>query len=246
MKKTARTFTTATLRKMIALIKAKIAMYETGEKAGTAVAKIVESGNHKTGVNIPVFNLPPVISCGGNCKHCIWKCYALKDYQGLRAATVSASHARNLVALQEDPEKALADLDKQLTKLSKKGVKFVRVHASGDFGITIDGDKLRYGRIWEELAKRHPEIVFLAFTKCYDVAREIEFDKLPNFELVLSEWTDVLQAPADLKKRYRTSRAVNEISDARDNEMICPGNCDTCGMCWNLSKTGHDVAFEIH
>lgn len=244
MKKTARTFSTEMLRKVIALTKAKAAIYETGEKI--AAAKFVENGNHKTGASIPVFNLPPVVTCGGNCRHCIHKCYAIKDYQGLRANTVSMSHARNMVALQQDPDKALQDMDKQLTKFEKKGIKFVRVHASGDFGLKIDGDNLKYGRIWEELAKRHPDICFLAFTKCYDVAREIHFDDLENFELVLSEWTDVLQAPEDLKKRYRTSRAVNEITDAHDSEMICPGNCDTCGMCWNLSKTGHDIAFEIH
>lgn len=244
MKKTARTFTNAALRKMISIIKAKIAIYESGEKA--AVAKFIDKGNHKTGVNIPVFNIPPVLTCGGNCKYCIRKCYALKDYQTNRVGTVSASHARNMVALQQDPEKALADLDKQLAKFEKRGVRFVRVHASGDFGLIINGDKYLYGRIWEELAKRHPSICFLAFTKCYDIAREIHFDDLPNFELVLSEWTDVLQAPEDLKKRYRTSRAVNELSDARNSELICPGNCDTCGMCWNLSKAGHDVAFEIH
>ena len=244
MKKTVRTFNNATLKKVIALIKAKIAIYESGEKV--ASAKFIEKGNHKTGNMIPVFNIPPIMTCGGNCKACIRHCYAVKDYTNNRAGTVSTSHARNMVALQQDPEKALADLDKQLAKFEKKGVKFVRVHATGDMGLIINGDKLAYGRIWEELAKRHPAICFLAFTKCYDVAREIHFDDLPNFELVLSEWTDELQAPEDLKKRYRTSRAVNELSDARDSEMICPGDCDSCGMCWNLSKTGHDVAFEIH
>lgn len=243
MKNTTRTFDPSTLKNVSDTIDARLAEVR-GD--GSAAIKIVGTGNHKTGAARPVFNLPPVRSCGGNCAACVGHCYAIKDYVNYRVAAVSTNHCRNMAALQDDPEQALADLDQQLTKLAAKGVRFFRIHASGDFGIKIDGDPLRYGRIWEELAKRHPEINFLAFTKCYDVARAIEFDKLPNFELVLSEWTDVLEAPADLKKRYRTSRAVNEISDARDSEMICPGNCDTCGMCWNLSKTGHDVAFEIH
>ena len=100
--------------------------------------------------------------------------------------------------------------------------------------------------MWFELAAKHPETHFLAFTKAYHIARVVPFDSLDNFELVLSEWTDELTAPEDLKERYHTSRAVNEITDARADEMICPGSCEECGMCWQLSRTGKNVAFEIH
>ena len=240
MKNTVRTFTPEDIKKVVGIINEKATAWK---EDGTAYAKIISKGNHKTGNNIPVFNLPPVVTCGGNCKACAKHCYAIKDYKSIKVGTVSKSHSRNMVALQENSEKAFADIEKQIVK---SGCKFFRVHASGDFALTINGDKFAYARAWFELAERHPEVNFLAFTKVYEVAREIPFDSLPNFELVLSEWTDELVAPEDLKKRYRTSRAVNELSDARESEMICPGNCDTCGMCWNLSKAQHDVAFEIH
>ena len=240
MKNTARVFDNSTINKVVDIICDR---RDEIKEDGTARVKVIDKGNHKTGVNIPVFNLPPIVTCGGNCKACKSRCYAIKDYVNYRVKAVSTNHVRNMVALQTDFEKAFADLDKWLTRHKPA---FFRIHASGDYGLIINGDKFKYGRMWEELAKRHPETCFLSFTKCYDVAREIKFDELPNFEMVLSEWTDELVAPEDLKKRYRTSRAVNELSDARDNEMICPGNCETCGMCWNLSKTGHDVAFEIH
>lgn len=240
MKNTARTFTMEDITKVTRIIGDRHVEIVAD---GSAKVKVIDKGNHKTGVNIPVFNLPPIVTCGGNCGACMHRCYAVKDYMNYRVKTVSTNHVRNMVALQTDFEKAFADLDKWLTKHKPA---FFRIHASGDFGLILNGDKFAYGRMWHELAKRHPETCFLAFTKCYDVARQVPFDELPNFELVLSEWTDELVAPADLKKRYRTSRAVNELEDARDNEMICPGNCDTCGMCWNLSKTNHDVAFEIH
>lgn len=241
MKNTAREFTPDTIKGVIATILRRTDEIRGDDK--TPRVKIIDKGNHKTGVNIPVFNLPPVVTCGGNCYACMHRCYAIKDYTNYRVKAVSTNHCRNMVALQDNYSRAFSDLDKWLTKHKPS---FFRIHASGDFCVEIDGDIFKYGRMWYELAKRHPETCFLAFTKCYDIAREIKFDELPNFEMVLSEWTDELVAPADLKERYRTSRAVNEISDARDNEMICPGNCDTCGMCWNLSKTGHDVAFEIH
>lgn len=247
MKNTVKTFTGAALKVAVGSINNKAEQLRKGEKE--AVVKVAE-GNHKTGT-IPTFNLPPIVTCGGNCAVCSRHCYALKDYLSgkdenlsFKFNTVAGSHCRNMVALQDNPEKAKADLMAYFDKLTAP--RFFRVHASGDFALTINGDPLAYARMWYEIAEKHPGTCFLAFTKCYDIAREIPFDTLPNFELVLSEWTDELEAPADLKERYRTSRAVNELADARANEMICPGNCDTCGACWNLSKVGHDVAFEIH
>ena len=247
MKKTAKTFSADAIQTAVKAINNKAAEIRTGEKI--AVVKIAD-GNHKTG-QIPVFNVPPVVTCGHNCSACVHNCYALKDYLSgkdnnlsFKFNTVAGSHCRNMVALQDNPEKAADDLNKYFDKMTAP--RFFRIHSSGDFALVIDGDPLKYARMWYDIAKNHPGTRFLAFTKCWDVAREIPFDTLPNFELVLSEWTDVLTAPADLKKRYKTSRAVNEIDDARDDEMICPGNCDTCGMCWNLSKAGHGVAFEIH
>lgn len=100
--------------------------------------------------------------------------------------------------------------------------------------------------MWYRVAKRCPKTRFLAFTKCFDIVRKVPFYELDNFSLVLSEWTDVLKAPEDLKEIYHTSRAVEELADARPDEMVCPGNCETCGACWALKDLGKNVAFEIH
>ena len=239
MKKTARTFTAEMLKKAIDIIENRLAEIRNNEECPRV--KIV-GGNHKIG-SIPAFNLPPIVTCGGNCAACMHSCYALKDYLNYRVGAVSTNHCRNMAAIQADPFQAMMDID---TWLTKHRPAFFRIHSSGDFNLNIDGDMLAYARMWYGIARNHPETCFLAFTKCYDVAEAVPFDELPNFELVLSEWTDALEAPAELKKRYKTSRAVNELSDARDDEMICPGSCESCGMCWNLSKTGHNVAFEIH
>ena len=238
MKKTTRTFTAEMLREVIEYIRARIT--EITETEDVPRVKIV-GGNTKLGT-IPAFNLPPLVTCR-NCAACSKHCYAVKDYLNYRVKAVSTNHARNYAALQNNIMLAQRDIERYLDRHQPP---FFRIHSSGDFDVTIDGNPYAYALMWYGIAKRHPETRFLAFTKHYDVAREINFDRLANFSLVLSEWTDVLTAPADLKDRYHTSRALVNLSDARPDEIICPGNCTTCGACWALDEIGKNVAFEIH
>lgn len=235
MKKSARYFTKDDIKRFLEIIRDRIA-------TEPALAKIAEASQHKTG-DIPRWNLPPLWTCGGNCRFCKDRCYALKDYDNFRVKAVSKSHARNYNAVVQDIAKVEAYLIKRITKTAPA---FFRIHASGDFAVPGLKDPQAYAWMWYRVAKACPGTRFLAFTKTWDEVRGVPFYDLPNFSLVLSEWTDVLEAPADLKEHYRTSRAVEALSDARPNEVICPGNCETCGMCWALSKLGHDVAFEIH
>ena len=30
------------------------------------------------------------------------------------------------------------------------------------------------------------------------------------------------------------------------NALECPGNCETCGMCWNLKSLNKNVVFKKH
>lgn len=241
MKKTVRTFSKDQIAATIAGIVAEIAR----QNESPIDKPITPRGNHKTG-EIPAFNIPPVYTCGGHCRECAKHCYALKDYNSYRVNTVRTSHVRNLIKIVNSPEDWFNEMSKYFDSLSAP--RFFRIHSSGDFNVNIAGreDKTKYARMWFEIAKAHPDTHFLAFTKCYEIVREIPFYTLPNFSLVLSEWTDVTTAPDDLKKIYPTSRAVNELSDARENEMICPGACENCGMCWKLKEIGRNVAFEIH
>ena len=233
MKNSARTYNDETIKRICETIAENI-------KNEGALAKISASTQHKTG-DIPRFNLPPLFTCGGNCKACKRHCYVLRDYIGPRKKAVAKSHARNYNAVTQDMRGTEQYLIKWLTR---RRPAFFRIHASGDFAVPFCG--MEYAQMWYRVAKACPDTRFLAFTKAYDIVRAVPFYKLPNFSLVLSEWTDELEAPADLKEKYRTSRAVKELADARPNEVICPGNCETCGMCWALKDLGHDVVFEIH
>ena len=233
MKNSVRTFTNEDIAKALEIINARL-------ETEPAVAKIAASAQHKVG-DIPRFSVPPVLTCGGNCKACKHNCYALKDYFKHRVASVSKNHARNMLAIMEDLDAVEEYLVKWITRHAPE---FFRIHPSGDFAIPRFGH--RYAAMWYRVAKRCPKTRFLAFTKCFDIVRKVPFYELDNFSLVLSEWTDVLKAPEDLKEIYHTSRAVEELADARPDEMVCPGNCETCGACWALKDLGKNVAFEIH
>lgn len=234
MKKSVRTFTLEALQS----IYATIAKYKKLEKP---MPKILAGGQHKVG-DIPRWSLPPLETCT-NCKDCSKHCYACKDYLNYRVTAVAKNHTRNLLAVIKD----LASVEEYLVRwIAKHEPRFFRIHPSGDFAVRELKEFNAYAYMWYRVAKRCPKTRFLAFTKAYDIVRSVPFHELDNFSLVLSEWTDVLKAPDDLKQYYRTSRAVENIEDARPNEIICPGNCETCGMCWALKDLDHDVAFEIH
>ena len=233
MKKTVRTFTAEHFAKIVEIVKKRMA-----EEA--PAAKIASEVQHKVG-DIPRWSLPPFYTCGANCKFCKEHCYAVKDWVGNRVTSVSKHQVRNLLAVMRELVKTQLYLVKWIRRRKPA---FFRIHPSGDFA--VPGMGTRYAWMWYNVAKLCPDTRFLAFTKCYDIVREVPFYELPNFSLVLSEWTDVLSAPEDLKKYYRTSRAVEDLKDVRPDEMVCPGSCENCGMCWALKDLGKDVAFEIH
>ena len=265
MKKSANKATIDDLKKIVELIKFFIAFWWRPENDPDA--NIVQKGNHKTGVSIPVFNLPMILTCG-NCGACRLWCYVIKSYLSKlgnwmpSAKSVAKSVARNMVAIQK---KGLDYFIKRMTKqIVKTGCTFFRCHAQGDFDLEIPEEpKEAYFKAWVQIAKNVYEqtgnTITLAFTKEFDTLRKLVNDGImPNnqkdiasfpLQIILSEWTDVLKAPEDLVAMgYHTSRAIEDVKDIRPGEFLCPGNCETCGMCWKLNSlteiTG--TAFEVH
>jgi hypothetical protein len=97
--------------------------------------------------------------------------------------------------------------------------------------------------MWARVAAAAPHTNFLAFTKQWDNIRGIEFPE--NFSMVLSDWPGI-EIPSDLRALY----SVAWLDDGRDcipaDAIECPGNCETCGVCWALAKRGLDVKFRKH
>ena len=276
MKRTANKCSMEALRMIVDLLRKWIEFWWKPENDPDA--NIVAKGNHKTGVNIPVFNLPMLLTCG-NCGACKRWCYVVKSYLSKlgnwmpSANGIAKSVARNMVAIQKKGTKYF--IDRMTKQIIKTGCKFMRVHAQGDFDLEIPGEpKEAYMKAWVEIAQKvsaqtGAEVridrktpngtITLAFTKEFDTLRKlIEQGIMPNnpkdvasfpLQIVLSEWADELKAPEDLiAMGYHTSRAIYNAEDIRPGEFLCPGNCETCGMCWKLNSlteiTG--TAFEVH
>ena len=264
MKRTAHKATQEDLKKIIELIKWWIAFWWQPENDPDA--NIVASGNHKTGSKIPVFNIPMLLTCG-NCGACKLWCYVIKSFLSKlgnwmpSAKGIARSVTRNMVAIQKKGLQYF--IDRMVKQIVKAGCHFMRVHAQGDFDLDIPGEpKEAYMKAWAEIAQKVHEqtgCITLAFTKEFDTLRKLirkgvmpnNPDDVANFplQIVLSEWADELEAPADLiAMGYHTSRAIYNIDDLRDEEFLCPGNCETCGMCWKLNslKEVSGTAFEVH
>ena len=200
--------------------------------------------NSKLG-NIPSFNLLPGFTCSPeSCKHCLREgCYAVKNlfrcgYNVDKNSTFSA-WAENTVLAKTDLPRLEEELAKYLESV-KFTIKLFRVHSSGDMF------SVEYAMMWYRLAKQFPGIRFLAFTKQWDVIREVPFFELGNFSVVLSGWTGIA-IPEDLREKYACAWCDDgQETRIPENAMQCPGSCESCGMCWYLKELNRDTKFTKH
>ena len=188
----------------------------------------ISPGNTKTG-RIPALSLPPVVTCIPNAP-CAKDCYALKAWKQYPATR--AAWGRNLELWAKSPN----EFTRQVSSyIAKRKPKFFRWHVSGDCPDQY------YAEIVVEIAKAYPETKFLIFTKRYSWFT----GKMPaNLSVVFSCWPG-LALPRS-RKIPRAFMQDGTETRVKGNELDCPGNCETCGMCWNLSQTGKNVVFEKH
>jgi hypothetical protein len=189
--------------------------------------------NPKIG-NIPNISLEPVASCPNNewCfqKELGLKCYAMKSFVQYPATRIA--WRENFQLAQND----LNSFESQLVnKLSRTCKKFFRIHVAGDFF------NQEYLDMWKDTARQFKHINFLAFTKSF----HLDYSHKPrNLKIV---WSVMPNMPT-LPKACKGSRAYcGPIEQRRKKEriMICPGHCESCGMCWNL-KGSESAHFDIH
>lgn len=194
----------------------------------------ISAGNMKLGT-IANLSLTPGVSCSECAKKtCLVSgCYACKAYRQYK--NVRAAWDRNTDMAIND----LPTMEKELNEYfgCVNSPRYFRVHVGGDF-ITAE-----YAAMWARVAANNPGTRFLAFTKQWDNVRGVDFPA--NFSLVLSAWEGV-EIPADLSAKYSTAFCVNTPEKIPAGALECPGNCSTCGVCWELSKRGINVAFLKH
>lgn len=231
-----------------------MANYKFG-KLSEAITRMCEKGisncelhisttNSKLGF-IPSFNLLPGLTCSPeSCRHCLREgCYAVKNafragYDVEKNSTLRA-WSENTVLAFHDLER-LESLLVEYFATHKLMIKLFRIHSAGDMF------SFEYASMWYRIAKRFPTIRFLAFTKQWEVVRKVRFYELSNFSLVLSGWTGV-EIPEDLRKYYRCAWCNDGIEERiPEDAMQCPGNCETCGLCWYLNELKRDTVFDKH
>ena len=192
----------------------------------------ISPGNIKTG-RIPAISLPPIMSCPKNAPCARWKeCYALRMYKQYKET--KAAWDRNLKIYNQDP---LDYFNQIKAYLLKKKPPFFRWHVSGDIP-----DK-EYLRLVRKLCRETPEIKHLLFTKRYSY----NYRNLPkNFTVIFSLWTNYGPSKSRMPKAWMFD-PKNPDPRIPKNALQCPGNCETCGLCWHLKNLKNkNVVFPKH
>lgn len=195
---------------------------------------LLSKGNSKMG-DIPNISLPPVVTCSGCAEICGKACYARKFYR--MHPHVKKAWDANLEHLQRD---MAGFFDMLYERMNKITYRVFRWHVGGDL---ISREHFAYIM---NFAERLPDIKFLLFTKQFEIVNSVVIgNKVPdNLEVVFSMWPGLeVNNPFGFRCAWLKSGGETRIPE---DAIECFGACDTCGMCWALSKLGRDVYFHKH
>ena len=189
----------------------------------------ISEGNTKMGV-IPSISLPPIVTCNKSAPCTRGGCYALNG--AFQYPSVQSAYQKNLETFKRSPKDYFEAINAWL-QIRKPSI--FRFHVSGDI------PNKRYLTEMIKIAAYNPDIKFLAFTKKYNLLKGISVPK--NLSLIASAWTGF-----DIPDHgYPIAWLKDEIESRIPSDAIeCFGNCEACGMCWNLKKIGKDVYFNKH
>lgn len=192
----------------------------------------ISKGNKKIG-NVWNVSLTPGLTCGDvPCKR---QCYAQKAWR--MYPSVRKCWGGNWEEYQILGNVYFDDI---VFQIGKKPPKLFRWHVAGD----IPDYAYLVGMV--RVALDFPSVKFLAFTKQYYIVNQyLDFGPLPeNLTIVFSAWPGFdLKNPHSLPIAWMQNGKETRVPiDA----LECHGNCEGCGLCWNLPTLGRDVVFEAH
>lgn len=202
------------------------------------------NGNRKTGKACLTLSFP-TISCREDapCK-LSGKCYCLKGPQAYYV-TVLGAYYRNWRLWNEDPKRFEEQVN---AAICFNGLPLFRWCDAGDF------PDFEFFLMTLRVARKNPEVKFMAYTKKYDLVNKY-FDKggkeFPeNYTLRFSEWDKSWEVP----NPHNLPIATVAFADCRKNTEIaknafwCKGGkettCSSCRACWN--KKIKQVVFQQH
>ena len=189
----------------------------------------ISKGNKKTG-KVLIWSLPAKKTCPGSTEMCRKNCYAKKAEK--QFPPVLPCRELNLESTKWDSFEAQMIL--RIAKMTQRREYLFRIHESGDFYNQDYLDK------WKRIAAALPNIKFLAFTKSY----HLDFSDTPeNLRIVVSVFPD---SPTIPKSIEHLPRAYAGNCELIEKTMECYGECETCGLCWELKDINRNVHFDLH
>lgn len=192
-------------------------------------------GNHKMG-RVGSFSVMPGITCA-HCEECYKDCYSRK----------MIAYRKTVRQAYEDNTKALM-IDHRYDEFVKAACMFIDYNEYKLFRLNVSGDffSFDYLNACCEIAKRNPDVKFLAFTKQYEIVGEaLELGLIPsNFNIVFSAWNELIPENKDsVPVAYYDDGEHEDLIDPK--ATVCDGNCQKCKKCFYLGK-GESVRFSKH
>jgi len=200
---------------------------------------VIRNGNSKTGTMVATMSMPAQHTCREDAP-CKKGCYCLKGPQTWPGAFAAYSKNYRLWMLDHD------DFFRQVSHyLNKHNFKYFRYFDAGDIP---EPEFIEY---MVRLAKKHPGVKFMSFTKHYDWVNEYLANndgKLPkNLNIVFSNWDKEwhFDNPFNLPESYVNFKDQSRNPEIPENAKQCKGHCSKCFLCWNI-KRGQSVEFHQH
>ena len=232
VKSIAQGFKTATLKKVVCMLREKIDYYKTRIDAGDVLEVSISTGNRKIG-HVMNVSLAPVLSCGAMCKYCIRFCYDIKAC--LQYINVLYARARNTALALYNRAEYFSQIEKAIAR--RRSNFYFRWHVGGDIP---DFD---YFDNMVRIAIKFPYFTFWTYTKQYNIVNKWikENGMLPdNLCVMFSAWKTkdengniiTVPFPNPYGMPVFTVRFAEEAEP--ENMFKCPGNCNIC----KAAKTG--------
>lgn len=196
----------------------------------------ISRGNSKMG-KVWNMSLVPVRDCPAGIP-CARDCYALKSFRMYK--NVRANWEENSAFAHQDIAGFFQAIENELRAAGKKRPALFRWHVAGD----ILNKKYFRGMVW--VAGLFPDVKFLAFTKNHSLVNVVRAQdgELPNnLSVVFSAWPGLeIDNPYCFPVAYMQDGTETRAAGA----VECPGNCETCALCWKLRELRQDVVFLKH
>ena len=191
-------------------------------------------GNRKLGAIMNV-SIAPVQCCPKGIPCAEDGCYALKSIR--RYPATRKAWAKNARIAKTNPRSYFSQI---ANRIADRRPRHFRWHVAGDI-LNFD-----YLRQMSRIAAHSPRTQFLVFTKAFHIVNAYENrEALPrNLAVIFSAWP---RMKIDNPHGHRIAWMQDGREDRVPEDAVeCPGNCETCGICFRLPKLRRDVVFHKH